>query len=176
MGRRYFSVFGMVIALAIVLAACGSGDENEAEPTVTRIPNPPNAPVLTPEGGSPGAEDGAGTPGAIDGTPGAAGSPSPISSPEGGEPDAAALEVVSHDVYFEPDTLTIPADTAVTISIPNQGASPHNFSIDELEISVDQAPGQEQEVEITAPAGEYEFYCNVPGHREAGMVGTLVVE
>ena len=27
-----------------------------------------------------------------------------------------------------------------------------------------------------APAGEYRFYCNVPGHETAGMVGTLTVE
>ena len=26
---------------------------------------------------------------------------------------------------------------------------------------------------INAPAGTYEYYCNVPGHKEAGMVGTL---
>ena len=25
-------------------------------------------------------------------------------------------------------------------------------------------------------AGEYEFYCSVPGHREAGMVGKIVIE
>lgn len=25
-------------------------------------------------------------------------------------------------------------------------------------------------------AGEYEFYCSIPGHREAGMVGKLIVE
>jgi uncharacterized cupredoxin-like copper-binding protein len=24
--------------------------------------------------------------------------------------------------------------------------------------------------------GTYSFYCGVPGHREAGMVGTLIVE
>ena len=29
---------------------------------------------------------------------------------------------------------------------------------------------------INAPAGEYEFYCNIPGHKEAGMVGKLTVQ
>ena len=59
--------------------------------------------------------------------------------------------------------------------IPNDGAAPHNFSIDELGIDVDLAPGETQETVINAPAGEYEYYCNVPGHKEAGMVGTLIV-
>lgn len=27
-----------------------------------------------------------------------------------------------------------------------------------------------------APPGEYEFVCAIPGHVEAGMVGTLIVE
>jgi uncharacterized cupredoxin-like copper-binding protein len=86
------------------------------------------------------------------------------------------VTIVSQDIFFDPDEVTIAADTDVTFSLPNEGAAPHNFSIDELEISLDQAPGEEHEVVINAPAGEYEFYCNVPGHREAGMVGTLTVE
>ena len=59
--------------------------------------------------------------------------------------------------------------------IRNDGAAPHNFSIDELGIDIDVAPGETQETVINAPAGEYEYYCNVPGHKEAGMVGTLTV-
>jgi plastocyanin len=101
----------------------------------------------------------------------------------GGEEQAAAgegtgetLVVESYDIYFEPDELSIPADTDVTVQLPNEGVSLHNFSIDELGISVDIAPGATEETVINAPAGEYEFYCNVPGHKEAGMEGTLTVQ
>jgi uncharacterized cupredoxin-like copper-binding protein len=31
-------------------------------------------------------------------------------------------------------------------------------------------------VEIKAQPGEYRIDCDIPGHREAGMVGTLVVK
>jgi plastocyanin len=93
-------------------------------------------------------------------------------APAGAEP----VTIESHDIFFEPAEVTIPADTDVTVSLPNEGAAPHNFSIDELEISVDLAPGETKETVINAPPGEYEYYCNVPGHREAGMVGTLIVE
>jgi uncharacterized cupredoxin-like copper-binding protein len=100
----------------------------------------------------------------------------------GGEEQAAgqaageAFEVESYDIYFEPDELSIPADTDVTVRLPNAGAAQHNFSIDELGISVDIAPGATEETVINAPAGEYEYYCNVPGHKEAGMEGTLTVQ
>jgi probable HAF family extracellular repeat protein len=83
--------------------------------------------------------------------------------------------VESHDIFFEPAELEVPANTNVTILLPNLGAAPHNFSIDALGVDVDIAPGATEEVVINAPAGEYEFYCNVPGHTEAGMVGTLIV-
>jgi probable HAF family extracellular repeat protein len=83
--------------------------------------------------------------------------------------------IESFDIYFEPAEITIPANTDVTINLPNNGAAPHNFSIDALDISVDIAPGETEEVTFTAPEGEYEYYCNVPGHKEAGMVGALIV-
>ena len=89
---------------------------------------------------------------------------------------ATAIDVVSYDIYFEPSEVTIPANTDVTVNLPNDGVTPHNFSIDELGISIDQAPGSTEETVINAPPGTYEYYCNVPGHKAAGMVGTLIVE
>jgi glucose/arabinose dehydrogenase/uncharacterized cupredoxin-like copper-binding protein len=100
------------------------------------------------------------------------GAASPIASPSG----AGAQTITMVDIKFDPNALTIPANTDVTISLPNNGASMHNFSIDQLNISVDVQPGQTGSVTINAPAGTYEFYCNVPGHKAAGMVGTLTVQ
>jgi plastocyanin len=113
----------------------------------------------------------------------AAATPTAGATPAAGEEQAAAgggtgeaVTVESYDIYFEPDELSLPAETEVPVSLPNVGVTLHNFSIDELGISVDIAPGATEETVINAPAGEYEFYCNVPGHKAAGMLGTLTVQ
>ena len=118
------------------------------------------------------ADAAAATPQAAGATPAAGGEEQTAA----GEGAAEAMTVESYDIYFEPDELTIPADTDVPVQLPNVGVALHNFSVDELGISVDIAPGATEETVINAPAGEYEFYCNVPGHKEAGMLGELTVE
>ena len=115
----------------------------------------------------------AATPGAAGATPAAGGGEEQAAAGQGA---GEALVVESYDIYFEPEELSIPADTEVPVSLPNVGVTLHNFSIDELGIDVDIAPGATEETVINAPAGEYEFYCNVPGHKAAGMLGTLTVE
>ena len=89
---------------------------------------------------------------------------------------AKPVVITAHDIYFDPKEVTIPANTDVTVDLPNEGAALHDFSIDKLGISVSLPPGETQKVVINAPPGTYEFYCNVPGHKEAGMVGTLTVK
>jgi uncharacterized cupredoxin-like copper-binding protein len=166
---RRTGVMTAVASFALVaLTACG-GTGEEAHEDVTRVPIASDAAAqATREAASAPAA----TPGAESGTSVAGATPA-----AGDEPTTAAttVDVVSYDIYFEPSEITIPADTDVTANLPNDGVTPHNFSIDALGIDVDIAPGATEQVVINAPAGEYEYYCNVPGHKQAGMVGTLIV-
>jgi len=103
-------------------------------------------------------------------------------SAAGGAQGTNQIEMV--DIAFNPKELTIPANQDVTITLVNNGAALHNFSITDhkndglqnLNISVNVDPGQTQTVTINAPAGDYYFFCNVPGHEAAGMYGTLHVQ
>lgn len=87
------------------------------------------------------------------------------------------LEVKTKDIFFEPTTLEGPANTDITINITNEGAAQHDFTIDELKIQTPLLnPGDMSAVKVNAPAGDYQYYCTVPGHKEAGMVGTLTLK
>jgi uncharacterized cupredoxin-like copper-binding protein len=90
---------------------------------------------------------------------------------------ADSVEVSMVDLAFEPSDLTIPADTDVSIVLTNNGAAPHNFYLEDLDVHSDTlSPGDTATVTVNLPAGTYTYYCNVPGHRQAGMEGTLVVK
>ncbi|MEA2515713.1 MAG: outer membrane protein assembly factor BamB [Thermomicrobiales bacterium] len=90
--------------------------------------------------------------------------------------EATAITINMGDIFFDPEEFTILANTDVTVTVVNNGAALHAFSIDALNVhSGDVQPGASATVTINAPAGDYEFYCPVTGHRQAGMVGTLHV-
>lgn len=38
------------------------------------------------------------------------------------------------------------------------------------------ASGKSDELKVDLKPGKYEFFCDIPGHREAGMDGTLTVQ
>jgi len=51
----------------------------------------------------------------------------------------------------------------------------HTFTIDALHVDVRVPVGGGRRVQIRARPGRYEYYCRVPGHRAAGMKGTLIL-
>ncbi len=63
------------------------------------------------------------------------------------------------------------------MTVTNNGVLQHDFVLDEAGVDSGLLNGGESAtVIINLPAGTYQFYCSVPGHKEAGMVGTLIVE
>lgn len=85
--------------------------------------------------------------------------------------------VVATDSAF--DTSAITAKPGDTITLTNNGFLEHDFVVDELGIDSGLASNG-QSITITIPEdaepGDFEFYCSVPGHKEAGMFGTLTIE
>jgi plastocyanin len=85
--------------------------------------------------------------------------------------DAAALAFDKTELAAKPGK--------VTIDFTNPSPIPHNVVIEEdgKELAGFEpiAEGEEQ-VEADLEAGTYTFFCSVPGHREAGMEGTLTVK
>lgn len=107
-------------------------------------------------------------------SPGASPAASPMASPEAGGEE---ITVLAEDIKFDKTELTIPANTDVKITLENKGVLEHDFVIDELDILIGPIKGGETaEGTINAEKGEYDYYCSIPGHREAGMEGKLTVE
>jgi plastocyanin len=92
-----------------------------------------------------------------------------------------AVEIRSTDALrFEPATITVKKGTLVRVTLVNSSAMEHDWVVDNLDgkkIQVHAAPKASATVDFTPmAAGSYEFYCSIPGHREAGMKGTLIVQ
>jgi plastocyanin len=78
---------------------------------------------------------------------------------------------------FDTDTLEAPAGR-VTIDMDNPSTIPHNVSIEGRGVEEEgRTVGQGGTSTVTAELqpGEYDYYCSVAGHRQAGMEGTLTV-
>ena len=71
------------------------------------------------------------------------------------------------------------APGSVKLASPNESTVPHNIAIEggglDEEGEVVQGGGV-SEITVELKAGEYTFYCSVPGHREGGMLGKLTVK
>lgn len=97
----------------------------------------------------------------------------------GGDAPAAAtaVDVAMQDIAFDKKEITIPANTDITFNLVNSGAATHNFTIIGTDFaSGDYAGGQTGTLVVNLPPGEYEYDCTIPGHKEAGMVGKLIVQ
>jgi plastocyanin len=93
----------------------------------------------------------------------------------------ADLTVEAHDNDFDRDEYTV-APGEQRVSYLQEGEIRHTLlvetadgtAVDGFELEVDGSPSDAGTVDLEA--GRYTFYCDVAGHREAGMEADLVVE
>jgi uncharacterized cupredoxin-like copper-binding protein len=157
----------LVLALAsIVLVACGGGDDDETTNTTT------TAPSAESEAGGNGAKGGGAA-----GTGTATGGKTNPASGGGGllkfeaEPGAALA-------YTTTKATTSAGE--VTVEFNNPQSLTHDVAIEDSsgeEIGkTDLVADGSAATTVNLKPGTYTFYCTVPGHREAGMEGTLTVK
>lgn len=189
-GRRSLLALALpLLALAMLFSACsddeGGGDADDGDETTTATSDSGS----DDETATATEDDATGTAGTATGTAtGTAGAGGGTTG--GGEVD---LEMV--DIAFSVEQLEATAGEPLSLSIENTGALEHDFTIEEGSFSDVSAEGGEDasgeeypihyvlqagesgSLTFTADeAGEYTFFCTVPGHREAGMEGTLTVQ
>jgi uncharacterized cupredoxin-like copper-binding protein len=117
----------------------------------------------------------------------------------GTDAEVRDVPVMMQDIAFEPDVIEVRRGEVVRLSFENRGALVHDFTIDSMPmgrmtmtggmtgdghgghgagVAMHMAldAGQHGMIDFEATeAGEYIFYCDEPGHREAGMHGILRV-
>lgn len=109
---------------------------------------------------------------------------SPSSTESGGHQPASPVaegarhvEVRATPFAFAPAEITATAGEDLAIVLTAKDGAEHDFTVDELDTHVAAKPGETAIGGLRADEpGRYTFYCSVPGHRQAGMEGVLVVE
>lgn len=93
---------------------------------------------------------------------------------EGPNASATATRVEAKNTAFSVATLTASAGVIV-VRFANRDLFWHTFTVDEFGVDLQVPVGGERTISFNALPGTYAYYCRVPGHREAGMRGTLTV-
>ncbi len=85
--------------------------------------------------------------------------------------------LVSGRNTFDQAELRAKVGETVALRLENSDTQTHSFDIDAFNVHVPMPTGSPALALFTPTApGTYTFYCRIPGHMEAGMKGTFVVE
>ncbi len=122
-----------------------------------------------------------------------------LSACAGTSKPATDITVEMTDFSYNPSSITIPAGQPVTLTLKNTGFVEHDFVIKEINVGMTaiesngseghaHGTGAEYDLHVSTMPGDtsvlqfnvlepgtYEFFCSVEGHKEAGMIGELIV-
>lgn len=92
-------------------------------------------------------------------------------------PSGTAIRITLSEFKFAPTPIEVPANTKVSFQLTNAGTIEPDLTANGLglHLYVAAAEKSQEQVGPFAP-GEYEIYCGIAGHKEAGMVGKIVVK
>jgi plastocyanin len=168
----------LAIALVVLASTVLSGAWAQGNSTA-----PP--PASPPTGAAPGGTATAGN--ATGSSAGAGSPPGGAGSPSAGGSAAAGVTVDFYEFekppsfVIEPSGVTLIPGENVTVVVHNIGQIQHNFyvgdggSVAKIDPLID--PGKSATVTFQVPAtGVTVYYCNVVGHREAGMQGNITLK
>jgi plastocyanin len=149
--KALFSLLAVPAAL-LALAGCGSSSSSSSSSasTAAEAPTTSSASTSTPAP----ASEGAGSSVKLE------------ANPEG---------------QLEYDTKSLSATAGkVSVDFTNSSSLPHNVTIEssggEQVGATPTFTGGSKSVSVNLKPGTYKFFCSVPGHRQAGMEGTLTVK
>jgi len=112
---------------------------------------------------------------------------------------ATVFDIGMQGMAFTQNAVSVKSGEAVRLNVKNSDATTHDFTVEKipadgikaidassmghdmmgmgnytLHVAVDAGKTGQLDFRPTQP-GDYEFFCTVPGHREAGMHGTIHV-
>jgi plastocyanin len=175
-GQRTVMAITAVLVLATVSTAVitsgtpAKAGEGSGAPTQSAS-TPAEPPASTP---APAGSTATVPPKATTGTPAPSSSPSPSAT-------VSSLKLAANpggQLSYDTKQLSAKAGT-VTITMTNMSPLEHNVTIAKGTTVLGATPtfagGGSKSVTVKLKPGAYTFYCSVPGHRQAGMEGTLSV-
>ncbi len=143
----------LLLAGLLLLAGCGSSSSGTSSSAST-----PSAPAATPT------------------TATTASTPAPST----GSGQKLSLEANSEGQLSYNTTSLSASAGAVSIDFTNMSSIGHNVTVEsasgETVGSTPTFQGESKTVTLNLKPGTYKFFCSVPGHRQAGMEGTLTVK
>ena len=151
---RLLAVALVSVSGLVALAGCGSSSSSNSTSTTSTTPPATTASTSsTPASGSTGSSSGG---------------------------QKLSLEA-NKEGQLEYSTKALSAKAgAVTIAFTNMASLMHNVTVEsasgEKVGQTETFSGGTKDLSLTLKAGTYKFYCSVPGHRQAGMEGTLTVQ
>jgi nitrite reductase (NO-forming) len=89
---------------------------------------------------------------------------------------STSVTISATEFKFGPTSVQVPVGQKVTFTLRNTGVVEHDLTIAGTDFKISARPGETATGDFTFDkTGSSDFYCSIPGHKDAGMRGTLSV-